>query len=201
MSDKPIFYYNTLSRGRIIHWMLEEMGIPYELHAMNWESGEHKSPEFLKLNPMGKVPVLVHKGVVITEAAAICLYLADAYPECCLAPAVNDTLRGIYYRWMLFAASSFEYARVDQRYPRVEAPSPRQLGYGTYEDTINTMEKAVSNGYLTGKFSAADIFVSMTIGWGLMQKDLEPRPAFLEYVKLCQNRDSFKRHMQASPMS
>src|SRR5690349_9450669 len=98
MSDPIIFYSNPQSRGRIAHFMLEEVGEPYEMRVLRFDKGEHKSPEYLKVNLMGKVPTIVHKGVVVTEAAAICAYLADAFPQKGLAPALDDPARGTYFR-------------------------------------------------------------------------------------------------------
>jgi glutathione S-transferase len=193
MSDKIIFYYNPMSRARIIHWMLEETGVDYEIKLIDFKKGENKSPEFLKMNPMGKLPVIVHHNTVITEGAAICCYLADAFPKAGLAPALNDPARGTYFRWMFFATNCVEPALVDKSFPHVAPPGASRLGYGTYEETVNTLEKAVSNGFLTGKFSAADLYVSSLIGWGMMTKELESRAAFQSYVKLCSNRPGFER--------
>ncbi len=192
-SDKLTLYYNPMSRGRIVHWMLEEIGVPYELKTLDLAKKEHKTPEYLKLNPMGKIPTLVHRGVVVTEAPAILAYLADAFPQAGLAPAVDSPERGTYYRWLFFAASCVEYALIDKTYPRVKAPDAGHIGYGTYEDTVNTLEKAVANGFILGKFSAVDVFIASQIGWTMRSGALEPRPAFEKYVKLCTDRPAFKK--------
>lgn len=192
-SDKLTLYYNPMSRGRIVHWMLEEIGAPYELKTLDWAKKEHKTPEYLKLNPMGKIPTLVHRGVVVTEAPAILAYLADAFPQAGLAPAVDSPERGTYYRWLFFAASCVEYALIDKTYPRAKTPEASHIGYGTYEDTVNTLEKAVSNGFILGKFSAVDVFIASQIGWTMRSGALEPRPAFEKYVKLCTDRPAFKK--------
>src|SRR5262245_7163390 len=110
MAEELVLYTNPLSRGRIAHWMLEETGVPYRLEVLQVDKNEHKAPEYLKLNPMGKVPTLVHRGVVVTEAAAICTYLADAFPETGLAPALTDPARGTYLRWLFFGAGCVEPA-------------------------------------------------------------------------------------------
>ncbi len=195
-SDKVLFYYNPMSRGRIVHWMLEETGAEYEIKLLAWEKKEHKSPEFLKINPMGKIPAIVHKSVAVTEAAAICTYLADAFPKAGLAPAVDDPARGTYYRWLFFAASCIEPAMMDRKFPRTDPVAASHLGYGSYDDTVNAMEQAVSKGFITGKFSAADVYMSSQIGWCMMNKDLEPRPAFEKYQKLCTERPAFQRFLQ-----
>src|SRR5262245_52063004 len=100
MSEDLVLYYNPQSRARIAHWMLEEVGAPYRLELVRFDKREHKADSFLAINPMGKLPTLVHKGVVVTEAAAICAYLADAFPAAGLAPAHGDPARGTYYRWL-----------------------------------------------------------------------------------------------------
>ncbi len=194
MADKITFYYNPMSRGRIVHWMLEEVESDYEIKLLDWKKAEHKTSEYLKINPMGKIPTIVHRGVVITETAAICMYLADAFPNSNLAPAIGDLDRGTYLRWFFFVASCFEPALLDIKNPRTQKVESSQLGYGSSVDTFNTLEKAISNGFILGKkFSAADVYISSSIGWGLISKQLEPRPAFQNYVKLCSDRSAFKR--------
>ncbi len=146
MADKLTFYHNPMSRGRIVHWMLEEVGVPYETKIIAFDKGEHKSPEYLAINPMGKIPAIVHNGTVVTEAAAICAYLADAFPKAGLAPPLSDPARGTYYRWLFFAAGCIEPAMVDKMAARPKVERPGMIGYGSYEDTLNAMEKALSPG-------------------------------------------------------
>lgn len=194
MSNKVTFYYNPMSRGRIVHWMLEEVGADYEVKLLKWENKDHKSPEYLQLNPMGKIPTIVHRSTVITETPAICAYLADAFPAAGLAPAIDDPARGSYYRWLFFSAACVEPAMMDHKFPRAHTPPQSHVGYGTYENTISTLEKAISNGFILGhKFSAADVFIASQVGWALMNKDLEPRPAFQLYYQRCTDRPAFKR--------
>jgi glutathione S-transferase len=200
-NDQVTFYYNPMSRGRTVHWMLEELQIPYETKMMKWETGDHKKPEYLAINPMGKIPAITHKGVVVTEVPAILAYLADAFPQARLAPDVHSADRGPYYRWLFYAAANVEPAMVDQKHPRVNAPPASHLGHGRTEDVINTLEKAVSKGYLVGdRFTAADLFMSSTLGWFMFTGMLEKRPAFTRYVGLCQDRPSYRRHMEKSAM-
>jgi glutathione S-transferase len=189
------FFHNPQSRGRIAHWMLEEVGAPYKTQLLRFDRGEHKRPEYLALNPMGKVPAIKHGDTVITEAAAICAYLADAFPAANLAPATNSPERGTYYRWMFFGAGCVEPAIVDHLFKRPQVDRPGALGYGSYDDTLNALEKAVSGGkfILGDRFSAADVYVGSEIGWGLMAKALEPRKAFQEYLERCAERPAFKR--------
>lgn len=198
-TDKMTLYYNPMSRGRTVHWMLEEVQAPYEMKLLKWETNDHKSPEYLKLNPMGKIPTLVHKGVVITEVPAIIAYLADLFPEAGLAPAPQTPERGAYYRWLFFAATNIEPAMVDIKYPRANSPSSSQLGHGNTQDVVNTLEQTLSKGFLVGeRFSAADLFMAASVGWWLFTKALEPRPAFEKYVALCQDRPAFRSHMEKS---
>jgi glutathione S-transferase len=198
-NDQLTFYYNPMSRGRTVHWMLEEVQAPYETKILDWKIGAHKQPDYLKINPMGKIPAIVHKGVVVTEVPAILTYLADAFPEARLAPDVHSPDRGAYYRWLFFAASNIEPAMIDLRHPRVNAPKSSQLGHGSAEDVISTLERTLNNGFLVGdRFTTADLFMSANISWWMFMKFLEPRPAFKRYVELCQDRPGFRRHMEKS---
>ena len=195
MSEAIQFYYNPMSRGRIVHWMLEEIGAPYEIKLLDFNKGEHKSPDYLKLNPMGKIPAIVHRGTVVTECAAICAYLADAFPNAQLAPALDDPRRGTYLRWLFFGAGPVESATTDKGFPRGAPARPSAIGYGTYEDTIDTLEKAITPGpwVLGEQFSAADVYLGAQIGWGMMFKWIEPRPAFTRFNELCTSRPAAKR--------
>jgi glutathione S-transferase len=179
------FYTNPQSRGRIVHWLLDELGVPYDMKVLDFEKGDHKKPEYLKLNPMGKVPTVVHRGVVITEAAAICTYLADAYPQAGLAPALDDPQRDTYLRWLFFGAGCIEPAIVDKLFARPPVERKGAVGYGSYEDTLSALETALTPGpYILGeRFSAADVYVGSEVQWGLMVKGLEPRPKFLQYTE------------------
>ena len=135
MSDRVTFFHNPMSRGRIVHWMLEECGAPYDVKVLDFEKREHKTPEYLAINPMGKIPAIVHRGTVVTEAAAICAYLADAFPQAGLAPSTSDPARGTYYRWMFFGAGCLEPALVDKLSARPPAQEGAS-GYGTYDNTV-----------------------------------------------------------------
>src|SRR4030095_11890258 len=130
MADTLVFYTNPMSRGRIVHWMLEEVGAPYRMEILSFDKNEHKAPAYLAINPMGKVPTIVHRGVVVTEAAAICAYLADAFPKAGLAPALDDPARGTYLRWMFFGAGCLEPALVDQMLNRPQTERRGGRGYG-----------------------------------------------------------------------
>lgn len=195
MSEEITLYTNPMSRGRIAHWMLEELGVPYRAELVDFDRGTQKNPELLKLNPMGKVPTIVHRGVVVTEAAAICAYLADAFPKAGLAPTLDDPKRGTYLRWLFFAAACGEPALTDKSSPRTNPPPSRSIGYGSYDDVLNALEHALKPGpYVLGEqFSAADVYVGSVIGWGLMAGSLEPRPLFREYNSRLAARPAMQR--------
>jgi glutathione S-transferase len=183
MSEQLVFYTNPMSRGRIARWMLEEVGQPYRTEILGFGTSM-KSADYLALNPMGKVPAISHRGTIVTEGGAICAYLADAFPEAGLAPAPGDPARGLYYRWMFFAAGPVE-AAVTNKALGFEIPAGRErmAGYGCFADVMNALEFAVSqNEFIAGDtFSAADVYFGSQIGWGLMFKTIEPRPAFERY--------------------
>jgi glutathione S-transferase len=200
MTDEIVFYSSPMSRGRIVHWMLEEVGAPYRFEVVDLEQGDHKKPGFLAVNPMGKVPAITHRGVVVTECAAICAYLADAFPAAKLAPPTDSALRGTYYRWLFFGAGCLEPAVIDRMMSRPAPSHPRALGYGSYEDTLAALESALRPGpyILGGQFSAADVYIGSQIGFSLMMKALDPRPVFAEYADRIQQRAAYQRFMTKS---
>ena len=184
MSDELVFYTNPMSRGRIVRWMLEEVGQPYRTEVLDY-STTMKAPEFLAINPMGKVPALRHGDAIVTEGAAICAYLADAFPEAGLAPRHGDRLRAPYYRWLFFAAGPLEAAWTNHAMGFVVPPErERMVGYGNFAAVLDTLERAVSQApYLAGdSFTAADLYVGSQLGFGLQFGMIEKRPAFVEYV-------------------
>jgi glutathione S-transferase len=188
MSKDLIFYTNPMSRGRIVRWMLEEVGAPYRTEILGYADSMKASP-YLAINPMGKVPALTHGDTVITEGAAICAYLADAFPDAGLAPAPAD--RGAYYRWLFFGAGPVE-AAVTARSLGFD-PKPEQkrtAGFGSLEDTLDTLESAVTGReFLAGdEFSAADVYTGSHIGWGMQFGSIEKRPAFTAYWERVSSR-------------
>ena len=197
------FYTNPMSRGRIVHWLLEELGVPYDMKLLDFEKREHKSPEYLKINPMGKVPAIVHRGTVVTECGAICLYLADAYSKAGLAPAVDDPQRGTYVRWLFFGAGCFEPAVVDKMFNRPVVERKGAIGYGSYEDTLNALETALKPGpwILGERFSAADVYVGAQVQWAMMVKGLEPRPVFLQYAERIAARPAMQKILKGAQSS
>lgn len=198
MSDDLVFYTNPMSRGRIVRWMLEEVGAPYTTHVLDYAS-TMKAPEFLAINPMGKVPAIRHRGVNVTECAAICAYLADAFPQAGLAPALDDPTRGTYLRWLFFAAGPVETV-VTAKSLGLLAPAEKSgmTGYGTFDQTIDALESAVDTGpYILGEtFSAADVYVGSQIAWGLMFKSIPERPAFAAYAARISQRPAAVRARQ-----
>ena len=183
MPDELVFYTNPQSRGRVVRWMLEEVGEPYRTELLDYDT-TMKAPAYLAVNPMGKVPALRHGNTVVTEAAAVCAYLADAFPSAGLAPPPGDPLRGPYYRWLFFAAGPVEAAASNRMLGFVVPPErERMIGYGTYAAVIDALEGAVSRGdYLVGnRFSAADVYVGSHIGFGMQFGTIEKRPAFERY--------------------
>jgi len=183
MADELTFYTNPMSRGRVVRWMLEEVGQPYRTELLDYGT-TMKAPAYLAINPMGKVPAIRHGDIVVTEGAAICTYLADAFPEARLAPLPGDRLRGPYYRWLFFAAGPLE-AAVSNKAMGFVVPEERErmIGYGRLEQVIDALEAAVSRGeYLVGdSFTAADVYVGSHIDFGLQFGTIEKRPAFERY--------------------
>lgn len=190
-----ILYTNPMSRGRIARWMLEEVGAPYETVLLDYGT-TMKSPDYLAVNPMGKVPAIRHGDVVVTEAAAICAYMADAFPEAGLAPAHGSPARGAYYRWLFFAAGPLESA-VTAKAMGLLAPAERaaMAGYGTFETVMDALESAVATDrWLCGDhFTAADLYVGAHINWGLMFGSIDKRPAFEKFAARVVERDAAKR--------
>lgn len=183
MSDELIFYTHPMSRGRIVRWMLEEIGTPYRTEIVEYGPAM-KAPAYLAVNPMGKVPALRHGDTVVTEAAAICCYLADAFPQAGLAPSPGDRLRAPYYRWLFFGAGPLEAAASNRALGLVVPPEREMMiGYGRLETVLDVLEKAVSAGdYLVGgRFSAADLYIGAHLGWGMQFGTIEKRPAFERY--------------------
>lgn len=193
MSRELIFYTNPMSRGRIVRWMLEEVGEPYRTELLEY-GAPMKSPEYLQINPMGKVPAIRHGDTVVTECAAICAYLADAFPAAGLAPPVDQ--RGPYYRWLFFAAGPLESAVINQSLGFV-VPEEREMmaGYGNLNRVLSTLEAAVSgDGYIAGdRFSAADVYVGSQLGWGMQFGTIERRPAFERYWSRLESREAWQR--------
>ena len=193
MTSDLVFYTNPMSRGRIVRWMLEETGASYRTEVLEYGT-TMKSAEYLAINPMGKVPAIRHGDTVVTEAAAICAWLADAFPEAGLAPPAGD--RGAWYRWLFFAAGPLEAATTN-RFLGFEPPADKEgmVGYGNYVSVMNTLEHALAGGgYVAGeRFSAADVYVGSHVGWGLQLGSIEKRPTFADYWSRLEGREARRR--------
>ncbi len=188
MSDL-VFYTNPQSRGRVIRWMLEEVGAPYETKVVDYAA--MKSPDYLAINPMGKVPAIRHGDEVVTETAAICAYLADAFPGSSLAPPAGHRKRGTYYRWLFFAAGPVEAAVTNKALKiEVDEEQSRFVGYGSFDAAIDALEHALRPGpYICGdQFTAADLYLGSQIGYGMMFGSIEKRPLFEDYFGRLQAR-------------
>lgn len=186
------FYTNPMSRGQIARWALHEAGAEYEQHLLDYGT-TMKAPEYLAINPMGKVPAIVHEGKVVTECAAICAYLADAFPEAGLQPTHKE--RADYYRWMFFAAGPVESA-ITNRHLKWEPTEEqeRMAGYGNYDKVVAALEGALSGrDYVCGsRFTAADIYVGSQVDWGLQFGSLPTNPTFEAYAGRLREREAYK---------
>jgi glutathione S-transferase len=195
MADELVFYTHPMSRGRLVRWMLEEIGQPYRTELLQYGT-TMKAPEYLAINPMGKVPAIRHGDTVVTEGAAICAYLADAFPQAGLAPPPGDRRRGPYYRWLFFGAGPFEAAATNKALG-FEVPAERKVmaGYGSLAEVLSAVEGAVTQrDYLTGdSFTAADLYLGSHVGWGMQFGTVERRPAFEAYWKRLSNRPAAVR--------
>jgi glutathione S-transferase len=192
---KLTLYHIAPSRSSIVHWMLEELGEPYDIHLLSMKRGEQAAPDYLKINPMGKVPALKHGDVVITEAAAICTYLADEFPDRKLNIPVGTPRRGVYLKWLFFGPSCIEPAIMDRSFPRKDAAPRGALGYGDYDTVIDVVAKAVDKGpYLMGEqFTAADVVIGSGLRWGTHFKLLPERPEFSAYLQRLGQRPALQR--------
>ena len=182
---KLTLYHAAPSRSSIVRWMLEEVGEPYDIHPLSLSKGDNRAPDYLAVNPMGKVPALRHGDVVMTEASAICTYLADEFPKSKLNVPVGDPRRGVYLKWLFFGPSCVEPAIMERAYPRKDTPPRAALGFGEFETVVEVLAKAAgaADPYLLGKqFTAADVVIGANIRWGMMFKMIPERPEFTAYA-------------------
>ncbi|HEU4627621.1 MAG TPA: glutathione S-transferase family protein [Steroidobacteraceae bacterium] len=197
MTDLPrvTLFHAPNSRSVGARALLEELGVPYDLHVLNLKKGEQRKPEYLAVNPMGKVPAIVHDGAVVTEQPAVYLYLADLYPQVGLAPPIGDPLRGPYLRWMVFYGSSFEPAVLDRAQKREPAP-PSSCPYGDFDTVLGTLNQQLAKGpYLLGeRFTAADVLWGVALQWTVgVFKIVPSSPQIEAYIKLVNSRPAIKR--------
>lgn len=187
-------YHAIPSRSSIVRWMLEEVGQPYEVRLLDLQAGDNRSADYLAVNPMGKVPALDHDGAVITEAAAICAYLADEFPAAKLAVPVGTPQRGVYLKWLFYSPSCLETAMIDKGNNRPPVP-PRQSSYGDFDTVMDTVAQAVKDGpYLMGQqFTAADVVLGSCLQYGILTKALPERPEFMAYLGRLRARPALQR--------
>lgn len=193
MAGELTFYTNPMSRGQIARWALEEAGATYETVLLDYGT-TMKADDYLAINPMGKVPAIVHDGHVVTECAAICLYLADAFPEADLAPRPDE--RANYYRWLTFTAGPLEQAIINRAMGVTPTEDQQRMaGYGNYDLAVDVLEKAVAaNPYVAGdRFTAADIIVGSQVAWGVQFGTLPKRAAFDDYLTRIVDREAYVR--------
>ena len=192
---KLTLYHASPSRSSIARWLLEETGEPYDIHLLRLAEGDQTKPDYLAVNPMGKVPALKHGDAVITEAAAICTYLADAFPGANLSVPIGDPRRGIYLKWLFFGSGCVEPAITDRAFPRAEPPRRSALGYGDFDTVVTVLADAVVKGpHLMGEqFTAADVVLGSTLRWGMMFNLLPKRPEFVDYVARLEKRPALQR--------
>ncbi|MET3132092.1 glutathione S-transferase [Oxalobacteraceae bacterium GrIS 1.11] len=187
-----LLYHAPQSRSSVALTLLEELGAPYELHVLNMKAGEQRQGAYLAINPLGKVPAILHRGELVTEQVAIFLYLADLFPAAALAPAINDRLRGPYLRWMAYYAACYEPALIDRAMKR--EPAPLALSpYGDFDTMLGTvLERLATSPYLLGEtFGAVDLLWGMAFQWGMMFKLVPPKPVIENYVARVTARASF----------
>ena len=200
MPQPIVFYHNPQSRASMVHWMLEEVGAAYEVRLVDLKAGEQKSADFLAINPMGKIPTIVVGGTVLTETPAIIAWLADAYPEAGLAPPAGSLARGAYYRWLFFGGSCVEPAMVDLMLRRPEPENKGSLGWGTFDEVVDTLETALTPGpYLLGDaFTAADVYIGSELMWlGMFGAPrVKESPVIAAYVARCAERPAYRRTRQ-----
>ena len=193
MPEPVVFFTNPMSRGQIVRWALEETGAAYETVIVEY-GADMKAPDYLAINPMGKVPAIRHEGRVVTEAAAVCAYLAEAFPEAGLAPTAEE--RAAYWRWLFFAAGPLEYAIAFKFMgPKVQEEQTARIGFGTYDDAVGAVDDLLErNDYVCGRrFTMADVFVGSHIEWGLEFGTLPKRPAFEAYAARIATREARQR--------
>jgi glutathione S-transferase len=200
MSDELVFYYNPRSRAQMVRFMLEELGVPHRTVLIDFGNGESRTPAYLAINPMGKVPAITHRGVTVTETAAIIAYLADAFPEAGLAPAIDDPARGTWLRWLVFGASVFEPALLDTMLKRPEV-SKQTAGFGSYGDALAAIETMLEPGpwILGDRYSAADVYVGAELAWAgsFGAPGIADNTKIAAYVDRIKARPAYQRSVSA----
>jgi glutathione S-transferase len=188
-------YHAAPSRSSIVLWMLEELGVPYAIKLIKLSAGDNMKPDYLAINPMGKVPALDHRGTIITEVAAICTYLADEFPTAKLNVPIGTPRRGIYLKWLFFGPSCFEPAMIDRAFPRKEGAKASSLGWRGFDEVLDIVAKAIGQGpWLMGEqFTAADVVIGANIRWGMIFKMIPERKEFIDYAARIAARPAAQR--------
>jgi glutathione S-transferase len=198
-ASRIVFYHNPQSRAAIVRWMLEECGADYQIRHVDLQKGENRQPEFLAINPMGKIPAIVVEDTVITEAAAIIAWLADAHPDAKLAPPVGSAERGTWYRWLFFGGSCIEPAVADEMFKRPPVERKSAIGWGSVDDVVAAVESGLQPGpwLLGARFSAADVYVGAELGWAAQWGVRQVRDSKVigEYIARCRERPAFAKAM------
>lgn len=190
-------YHATPSRSSVAMWMLEEVGEPYAVELLDLKSGDQRKPEYLAINPMGKVPTVTDDGVAVSEVSAICCYLADKYPRAKLAPPIGDKRRGTYLKWLFYGPSCVEPAMIDKAMNRPPV-SRSTAGWADYDTVIATLREAVGGAspYLLGEeFTAADVVIGSNLNWGMQFKLLPELPEFVAYADRIRPRPALQRQI------
>jgi glutathione S-transferase len=187
-------FHSPQSRSAGALVLLEELGADYELHVLNLRQGEQRRPDYLAVNPMGKVPAIVHEGVLVSEQGAVYAFLADLHPQAGITPATGDRLRGPYLRWLFFYGSSFEPAFIDRALKREPAP-PSTCPYGDYDTMLKTLTDQLAQGpFLLGeRFTAADVLWATALRWTTMFKLVPELPVVAGYIARATARPAFER--------
>ena len=188
-------YHASPSRSSVVLWMLEEVGAPYDIKLLKLSEGDNLKPDYLAINPMGKVPALKHGDTIITEVAAICAYLADEFPDAKLSVPIGTPRRGVYLKWLFFGPGCLEPAVTDRAAPRKEPARRAMLGYGDFDTTMDVLAKAVEKGpWLMGEqFTAADVVIGANIRWGTIFKLIPERKEFVDYAARIAARPAAQR--------
>ncbi len=192
--SKLVFYHSPNTRSSATLTLLEELGAPYELHAIDMKKGHNREPAYMAVNPMGKVPAIIHHGELVTETVAIFIDLADAFPAARLAPPIGDSMRGPYLRWMVYYAACFEPAVVDRAQKREPAPLAMSP-YGDFEGMLKTLTDQLDKGpYILGeRYSAADVLWATGLGWTTMFGIVPTLPAIEGYIARVKQRPAFAK--------
>ncbi|HLH91344.1 MAG TPA: glutathione S-transferase family protein [Xanthobacteraceae bacterium] len=181
--DTIVFFHSPNTRSGATRMLLEELGAPHEMRVVNMKAGDQRKPAYLAVNPMGKVPAILHRGELVTEQPAIFLYLADLFPQAGLAPGLNDRLRGPYLRWMVYYGSCFEPGLVDRALKREPAP-PSMSPYGDWDTMFKTLTDQLAKGpYLLGeRMTALDVLWGAALTWTTAFKLVPELPVITDYI-------------------